>query len=78
MLLRFAVAAGIDPLADHDGDDVRGLYRLLDSPLLDSLRDDGYVDTYKNGRKKYVETTDEGRNTLDAFAYMLDEEFTLT
>jgi hypothetical protein len=70
--IEFAVAAGIDPLADHDGDDVRGLYRLLDSHLLDSLRDDGYVETYKKGRNKYVEATDEGRNTFDAFAYMLD------
>jgi len=70
--IEFAVAAGIDPLADHEGDDTRGLYRLLDSHLLDSLRADGYVETYKKGRNKYVEATEEGENTLEAFTYMLD------
>jgi len=70
--IEFAVAAGIDPLADHEGDDTRGLYRLLDSHLLDSLREDGYVETYKKGRNKYVKATEEGQNTLEAFAYMLD------
>ena len=72
--IEFAVGAGIDPLADHSDDDVRGLYRLLDSHLLDSLRDDGYVETFKRGRNKYVEATAEGANTLDAFAYMLSDD----
>jgi hypothetical protein len=71
--IEFAVDAGIDPLADHESDDTRGLYRLLDSHLLDSLREDGYVETYKKGRNKYVEATEEGQNTLEAFAYLLDE-----
>jgi len=70
--IEFAVAAGIEPLADHEGDDARGLYRLLDSHLLNSLREDGYVETYKQGRNKYVEATDEGANTLEAFTYMLE------
>lgn len=72
--IEFAVASGIDPLADQEGDDTRGLYRLLDSHLLNSLRDDGYVETYKKGRNKCVEATDEGQNTLEAFAYMLDKD----
>ena len=71
--IEFAVAVGIDPLANHEGDDIRGLYRLLDSHLLDSLREDGYVETYKKGRNKYVKATEEGQNTLEAFAYMVDE-----
>jgi len=70
--IEFAVDAGIDPLADHEGDDTRGLYRLLDSHLLNSLREDGYVETYKKGRNKYVEATEEGENTLEAFTYMLN------
>jgi DNA-binding PadR family transcriptional regulator len=45
---------------------------LLDSHLLDPLRGDGYVETYKQGRNKYVEATEEGQNTLEAFAYMID------
>ncbi|SDY20313.1 HFX_2341 family transcriptional regulator domain-containing protein [Halobellus clavatus] len=69
--IEFAVAAGIDPLAQHSADDTRGLYRLLDSHLLDSLRADEYVETYKQGRNKYVQATTEGENTLDAFSYML-------
>lgn len=71
--IEFAVATGIDPLADHETDDTRGLYRLLDSHLLDSLREDGYVETYKKGRNKYIEATEEGENTLEAFSYMLAE-----
>ena len=70
--IEFAVSAGIDPLADHESDDTRGLYRLLDSHLLNSLREDGYVETYKKGRNKYIEATEEGQNTLEAFAYTLD------
>ncbi|MFA1610823.1 HFX_2341 family transcriptional regulator domain-containing protein [Halobellus rubicundus] len=72
--IEFAVGAGIDPLAGHSEDDTRGLYRLLDSHLLNSLRDDGYVETFKKGRNKYVEATVEGENTLEAFAYLLDED----
>jgi hypothetical protein len=71
--IEFAIGAGIDPLADYEGDDTRGLYRLLDSHLLDSLLDDGYVETYKKGRNKYVEATEEGRNTLEAFSYLLEK-----
>ncbi|WP_136687474.1 HFX_2341 family transcriptional regulator domain-containing protein [Halorhabdus amylolytica] len=71
--IEFAVAAGIDPLAEHENDDIRGLYRLLDSHLLNSLREDEYVETYKKGRNKYVKATEEGQNTLEAFAYMFDE-----
>lgn len=71
--IEFAVSAGINPLAEHEGDDTRGLYRLLDSHLLDSLREDGYVTVYKKGRNKYVEATESGQNTLEAFAYMLYE-----
>lgn len=71
--IEFAVDAEIDPLAEHENDDTRGLYRLLDSHLLNSLREDGYVETYKKGRNKYVDATEEGQNTLEAFAYMLDE-----
>jgi len=71
--IEFAVAAGIDPLADHEGDDIRGLYRLLDSHFLDSLQEDGYIETYKKGRNKYVEATEEGKNTLEAFAYMISK-----
>lgn len=71
--IEFAITAGLDPLAEHDADDTRGLYRLLDSHLLNPLREDGYVETHKQGRTKLVEATEEGRNTLEGFAYMLKE-----
>lgn len=71
--IKFAIEEGLDPLVNHENDDTRGLYRLLDSHLLGPLKQDGYVDTYKKGRNKHVEATDEGRNTLEAFAYMLED-----
>lgn len=72
--IEFAVVEGINPLAGHESDDTRGLYRLLDSHLLGPLQNDRYVETYKEGRNKYVEATEEGQNTLEAFTYMLKRD----
>jgi hypothetical protein len=70
--IEFGEAHGIEPLDKSQDKDRRGLYRLLDTRLLDPLEDRCHIEIEKRGRKKYIEVTDEGGKTLNAFSYMLD------
>jgi len=69
--IEFAEKNSIEPLSNHEDKDRRGLYRLLDNRILNPLYERGYVEIEKKGRMKYVEVTEEGQNTLEAFSYML-------
>ena len=49
----------------------KGYYRLLDRNVLDPFAERGYVETERVGRRKFVRLTEEGRNALRAFGYLL-------
>ncbi|MCU4800856.1 DUF6293 family protein [Halobacteria archaeon HArc-gm2] len=72
-LITFGRDAGLPFLADHDAANRKSEYRLLDSHVLDPLRENDYVTVRERGRSKLVELTDAGENTLRAFRYLLDE-----
>ena len=47
-------------------------YGQLDSKVLDTIDDHGYVDIEQRGRAKYIEITDPGQNILRAFGHLLN------
>lgn len=49
----------------------KGYYRLLDRNVLDPFAERGYVETERIGRRKFVRLSEEGRNALRAFRYLL-------
>jgi hypothetical protein len=58
-------------IANHDVGE-KGQYRLLDTHIVDPLIERGYISIEKSGRKKVVTTTEEGKNTQEAFRYMTE------
>lgn len=48
--------------------DEKGLYRLLDSEILDPLSDQGYVESYQDGRNVRIRLTETGESAFGAFS----------
>jgi len=53
--------------------DEKGLYRLLDSEVLEPLLDRGYIEVYKDGRNKRVTLTEPGKEAFRAFRTIIPE-----
>ena len=73
-LITFGEEAALPFIADRDAANRKSEYRLLDSHVLDPLRENGYVTVRERGRSKLVELTENGRNTLRAFGYLVESE----
>ena len=71
-LIEFGKAEGLSFVADHDASNRKAEYRLLDSHVVDSLVENGYVEIDAAGRTKRVTVTERGANTCRAFRYLLD------
>ena len=71
-LIRYAESEQLPFIADYESDEPKGKYRKLDAHILNPLLDDGYVTSSEQGRKKMIDITPDGENTLHAFRYMLD------
>lgn len=52
----------------------KGKYRLLDTHIVEPLRQRGYIDEVKEGRSKILTLTEDGRNALEAFRWLVDKE----
>ena len=72
-LIEFSEDANLPYISTYNSENVKGKYRLLDPHILDALQENEYVEIEEIGRKKYVSVTEEGRNTLRAFNYLVDE-----
>jgi len=72
-LFEFGERAGLPFMADFDGDTDKGKFRRLDLHVLAPLREREYVAVEQVGTQKRVFLTDDGRNTLRAFRYVLGE-----
>jgi len=70
-LIEFAQAEALPFIADTEANSDEGLYRLLESHIIDPLTDGGYVRVEKAGRKKEVYLEQRGVDALAAFP--LDE-----
>lgn len=73
-VITFGKESDLPFIADRDAANRKSEYRLLDSHVLDPLRENGYVTVRERGRSKLVELTEAGGNTLRAFRYLIDEE----
>lgn len=72
-LITFGKEAALPFIADRDAANRKSEYRLLDSHVLDPLRENGYVTVRERGRSKIVELTEAGENTLRAFRYLIED-----
>lgn len=70
-LITFGERAGLPFIADYDVED-KSKYRLLDNQIIDPLVQDGHITVRKLGREKVVEITEDGRKTLHAFRYLIE------
>lgn len=71
-LIRFAEDRGLAFISGYEDSDLTGKYRRLDAHIVDPLADTGDVTVDARGRSRRVSITDDGRNTLRAFAYRLE------
>ena len=70
-IIEFAKETGLPFLEGLESSEGQGEYRRLESRVLRSLREDGYIDVTEKGRKKVVSLTERGQQTLEAFQYMI-------
>lgn len=56
----------------------KGKYRLLDTHIVEPLKERGYIEESKQGRNKILTLTDDGRAALEAFQWLVHEEIDWT
>lgn len=61
---------GMPFITEKDVQD-KGQYRALDKEILDPLKEDGHITVNPEGRSKVVSITEEGKNALRAFNYLV-------
>jgi predicted transcriptional regulator len=59
-------------MAEFDGETDKGKFRRLDAHVVSPLLERGYIRVEEVGTQKRVFLTDDGRNTLRAFRYLLE------
>ena len=52
----------------------KGKYRLLDTHIVEPLKEREYIEESKQGRNKILSLTDDGRAALEAFQWLVDKE----
>lgn len=55
-------------------DEVRGKYRRLQSQIIEPLLEQEYITIQERGRHQFVEATESGKNTVEAFHYLINGE----
>jgi hypothetical protein len=70
-LIDFGDRAELPFLADYAGETEKGKYRRLDAHIVSPLTESGFVRVEKVGTQRRVFLTEDGRNTLRAFRYVL-------
>jgi len=70
-LFEFGEDEGLAFMSDFDGETDKGKFRRLDAHVVGPLEEVGYVTVEQVGTQKRVFLTEDGRNTLRAFRYVL-------
>jgi len=52
----------------------KGKYRLLDTHIVEPLKERGWIEEAKQGRNKVLRLTADGEAALQAFRWMTDED----
>jgi len=71
-IIQYGEANALDFIAGSDTDSLQGKYRRLESHVVEGLKESGYVTLSEQGRKTYVDITEDGENTLRAFSYLVE------
>lgn len=71
-LIAFGDCEGLPFLADYDGETEKGKYRRLDTHVISPLTDWGFVRVEAVGTQRRIFLTEDGRNTLRAFRYLIE------
>ena len=71
-LFEYGEEAGLPFIADYEGDTDKGKFRRLDAHVVSPLRDRGYLRIEQVGTQKRAFLTEDGRNTLRAFRYLIE------
>jgi len=71
-LFEFGEREGLPFMSDFEGETDKGKFRRLDVHVLKPLDEKGYVEVEQVGTQKRVFLTEDGRNTLRAFRYLLE------
>jgi len=71
-LFEFGEAEGLPFMREFDGETDKGKFRRLDAHVFGPLSERGYLEVREVGTRKRVFLTEDGRNTLRAFRYVLD------
>lgn len=74
-LIDYGERSDLPFISNYDVED-KSKYRLLDNQIIDPLVEDGYITVKKIGREKVVEITPDGRKTLHAFRYLIENGLT--
>lgn len=72
-LFEFGEAADLPFMSDFEGDTDKGKFRRLDTHVIAPLEERGFLVVTQVGVQKRVFLTDDGRNTLRAFRYLIGE-----
>jgi hypothetical protein len=59
-------------ITEHEADSDRARYRLLETHVLNSLTEKGFIETREVGRRTDIDLTDDGENTLAAFRHLIE------
>lgn len=63
-LIRFSEREELSFIAETESKSEEGKYQLLETNIINPLKDDGYVEIEKRGREKHVKITDEGHDIV--------------
>jgi hypothetical protein len=70
-VIEFAERVGLSFVADNDPANDKAKFALLNANVVDPLREDGYIDVERVGRRKQLTLTETGANALRAFRHKL-------
>jgi hypothetical protein len=73
-LIEFGERAELPFVAEYTGETSKGKFRRLDTHILSPLRERGFVEVTEVGTQRRVSLTEDGRNTLRAFAYLVGRD----
>lgn len=71
-LLEFGEEQELPFISNYDGESRKGKFRRLQAHVIDPLEEFEFIDVEEVGTQHHVFLTEDGKNTLRAFEYLLD------
>lgn len=71
-IIHFGEEHDLEFLRNAEASSMQGKYRRLEAHVMENLEENGYVEMEQQGRKRIATITQDGRNTIQAFGYLID------